>query len=104
MYQDLKLRIIEITGLSRDAIHIYIGLLVFFSFVAVFRKGKIEPIAVVPVLFVAASMEIIDLYDNYLTMESMYWANSVHDLINTAFWPTIIVLLVKYKRAFRQEA
>ena len=103
MYQEFKLRVIEITGLSKDAIHIYIGLFVFFSFVAVFRKGKIEPIALIPVLLIAVSMEIVDLYGNYRTMDSMYWGNSVHDLVNTVLWPVIIVFLVKFNRVFRHE-
>ena len=103
MYQEFKLRVVELTGLSKDAIHVYVGLFVFFSFIAVARKGKVEPIALIPVLLVAVSMEIVDLYDNYRTMDSMYWGNSVHDLVNTAFWPVVIVLLVKFNQAFKHE-
>jgi uncharacterized membrane protein len=103
MYQEFKFRVVELTGLSRDAIHIYVGLFVFFSFIAVFRKGKVEPVALIPVLFITVSMEIVDLYDNFRTMDSMYWGNSVHDLVNTVLWPVVIVLLVRFNRAFRHE-
>jgi hypothetical protein len=104
MYQEFKLRIVELTGLSKDALHIYVGLFVFFSFVTAARKGKIEPIALIPVLLIAVSMEIVDLYDNYRTMGSMYWANSIHDLVNTALWPVVIVLLAQFNLAFRKES
>ncbi len=104
IYQEFKLRVIDLTGLSRDAIHIYVGLFVFFSFVGFIRKGKIEPIALIPVFVVAAAMEVIDLYGNYQTMDSMYWGNSLHDLVNTLFWPVVIVLLVRFNHAFRREA
>lgn len=95
MYQEFKLTILEITDLSRDAIHIYVGLAVFFTAVALFRRGKIDAAALVPVVVVATLMEIADLYGNYRTMDAMYWGSSVHDILNTLFWPVIIVLLKK---------
>jgi len=101
-YQDLKLGILELTNLSRDAIHIYIGLAVLLAFVVLIRKGKIDLLALLPVLSVAIAMESIDLYDSYYSMGAMYWGNSLHDLINTLFWPTAIVLLVKFKRVLRE--
>lgn len=100
MYQDLKLTVLSLTGLSRDAVHIYIGLIVFFSFIAFFRKGKIEPAALMPVLFVALCMETVDLFDSYTALSTLNWKDSAHDLLNTIFWPAAIVLLAKFNHAF----
>ncbi|PCI78453.1 MAG: hypothetical protein COB20_06675 [SAR86 cluster bacterium] len=96
-YQEFKLLVVDILGLSKDAIHVYLGLTVFFLTVAVLKKGKIDLWAVAPVLVLAVGMETIDLYDNYRSMNSMYWSNSVHDIINTTFWPLVIVALAKLK-------
>lgn len=104
MYQDLKLIILELTGLSRDAIHIYIGMSVFFAMVAIFRKGKIEAVSLLPVLAAAAAMEIADLYESYSSMGPMYWGDSVHDLINTMLWPVVIVVLVKFNHVLKAQA
>jgi hypothetical protein len=103
LYQEFKLSVLEITGLSRDAIHIYVGLFVFFSVVVALRKGRVEAIALIPVALVASLMEVTDLYDNYRTLNSIGWGNSLHDVVNTAFWPVTIVLLAKFTRAFRQR-
>lgn len=96
-YQEFKLLVVDVLGLSKDAIHVYLGLIVFFLALTLFKKGKIDFWAVLPVLALAISMEAMDLYDNYRSMDSMYWSNSLHDIINTTFWPLIIVVLARFK-------
>jgi len=96
MYQH-KLQVSELTGLSRDAVHSYVGLLIFFWAVALLRKGRVESTALVPVFVVAAGMDVMDLYGNYITMDAMYWGYRMRDLTNTVFWPLVIVLLVRFK-------
>lgn len=87
--------VLGVLGLSKDAIHVYLGLAVFFLTVVVLKKGKIDLWAMAPVIILALSMETIDLYDSYRFMDSMYWSNSIHDIINTTFWPFVIVALAK---------
>lgn len=101
MYQDFKLTILSLTGLSRDAIHIYIGLFAFFSFIAFFQKGRIEPTALLPVILIALGMETIDMADSYNALSTLNWKDSAHDLLNTIFWPATIVLLAKLNYAFK---
>jgi hypothetical protein len=72
MYQEFKLQVLELIGLSRDAVHIYVGLLVFFWAVALLGKGRVEVPALLPVFIATAGMEAMDLYGNYRTMGSMY--------------------------------
>lgn len=93
-FQSLKLQIIEIVGLSKDAIHIHIGLGVFILCVLLFGKGNITFKCLLPVFVVALGMEIMDLYDDYYSVGYFRWINSLHDFINTSFWPFIIVVLV----------
>ena len=94
-YQEFKLLVVDVLGLSKDAIHVYLGLTVFFLTIAILRKGKIDLWAVAPVIVLALGMETIDLYDSYRYMDSMYWSNSIHDIINTTFWPLVIIALSK---------
>lgn len=75
----------------------------FFSAVLALRKGRVEAIALIPVALVASLMEVTDLYDNYRTLNSMHWGNSLHDIVNTVFWPVTIVLLAKFTHAFGQR-
>lgn len=95
-YQNAKLAILSISELSRDSIHIHIGLIVFFATAVLWRKGSIEAKCLIPVAIVASLMEILDLRDGYSNLGYVRMAAvtaGIHDLINTMFWPVVIVML-----------
>ncbi|MDH5218858.1 MAG: hypothetical protein OEX19_14250 [Gammaproteobacteria bacterium] len=96
-YQNLKLTIISIVDLSKDAIHIHIGLVVFFLVVVLWKKGRFEVVCIVPVLVIACLMELLDLRDDLSSLGYLRWSASVHDVINTTLWPIVITILVKVK-------
>ncbi|ASF49184.1 hypothetical protein Q7A_03195 [Methylophaga nitratireducenticrescens] len=81
----MKLTILDVLGLSKDAIHIHVGLLVFFLAVVLWRRGRFDVLALFPVFFVAITMEILDLHDDLGSLGYMRWSASLHDLINTFF-------------------
>jgi hypothetical protein len=85
----------DLLNLSKDAIHIHIGLTIFFVSVILWQKGNIKSICLIPVLFAAGLMEVIDLYDDINSLGHMRLAASAHDIINTCIWPTLIVLFSK---------
>jgi len=95
----LKLHILDLVSLSRDAVHIHIGLAVFFMAVLLWEKGKVTLSCVVPVLVVAIGMELFDLYDNFGSTGSMRWLNSLHDIINTILWPVLIAMFFWIKES-----
>ena len=95
-YQNLKLIILDVLSLSKDAIHIHIGLLVFFLAVVLWRRGQLDILALLPVFLVAGGMEVLDLRDDLESLGYMRWSASLHDLINTVFWPTLIVISSKW--------
>lgn len=95
-YQHLKLIILDVLDLSRDAIHIHIGLLVFFLAVVLWRRGRFDILALLPVFLVAIGMEVLDLRDDLASLGYMRWSASLHDLINTVFWPTLVVVTSKW--------
>lgn len=91
-YQSWKLLVLDAVSLSKDAIHLHIGLLVFFLAVVLWRRRRFDFLALLPVLFVAGAMEMLDLCDDLESLGYMRWSASLHDLINTTFWPTLIVI------------
>ncbi len=95
-YQNAKLIILSILEISKDAIHIHIGLIVFFAAVVLWRKGSIEARCLIPVVVVASLMEMLDLRDLYTQLGYLHIAAltaSIHDLLNTMLWPVVIVVL-----------
>ncbi len=94
-YQGLKLILLDALNLSKDAIHMHIGLIVFFLAVVVWKKGRLELACILPVLLAALTMEVLDLYDDLNSLGHMRWSASFHDILNTIFWPFVIVFLAK---------
>ena len=99
-YQEFKIVTVELTGLSKDAIHIYAGLTVFLLATGIFYKGKVGFLGLIPVIFLAFLMESMDLYDDFNSMGLFNWSDSAHDIINTTIWPIILVILAKLKYVY----
>lgn len=87
----------NVLPLSKDAVHIYIGLLVFVFAVVIWKKGRIQPGCLIPVLVVAFGMEVFDLIDDWRAFGYPRWEASLHDVVNTSLWPFVIVILVKLR-------
>jgi len=92
---------VEFLGLSKDAIHIHVGLAAFFMAVVFWKRGRIELACLVPVVILALGMEVLDLRDDMATFGHFRWSASLHDFFNTTIWPAIIVCLSK-ANALRQ--
>lgn len=87
----------NVLPLSKDAVHIYIGMIVFLAAVVLWKRGQIFWRCLIPVLLVAAGMEAFDLVDDWRSFGYLRWNASLHDFVNTSFWPVVIVLLVKLR-------
>lgn len=90
-YQSFKLFLLEFIPLTRDAVHIYIGLVVLLVWVIGFRRPLGAWKNLIPVLAIALFMEAIDLYDDMQWIGHMRWSSSLHDIINTSLWPAVLV-------------
>ena len=93
----MKIHVLNAVDLSRDAIHIYVGITVLLLFVIIFQKGRFSVVSLIPVFVVAIIMEVFDLYDDSRTFGYLRWDASLHDVINTVFWPAILVFLARFK-------
>jgi len=98
--QDIKWAIVELTGLSKDALHVYVGLGVLFAVAAVSRRRLRSIIPLLVVLAVAFAGELLDLRDDLAGTGRWRWRSSLYDVMNTLFWPTIIWLLARFTALF----
>lgn len=95
--QSIKLAIVSGTGLSKDALHIYVGLSVFLVTAVVLRKPLQSIIPWLAVAAVAIAGEALDMRDDIASFGYWRWEASLHDVLNTLLWPTVLLLLAKLR-------
>jgi hypothetical protein len=88
--QSLKLDIVGLTGLSKDALHVYVGLGVWLLAAALFRRSITTLRPWLAVLVVALGIEAFDAFDDWVDLGRWRWRASLHDVVNTMFWPTVL--------------
>ncbi|HZG07500.1 MAG TPA: hypothetical protein VEZ70_00805 [Allosphingosinicella sp.] len=100
-FQAAKLELVAALGLGKDAMHIYVGLLVFLLAAVLTRRPLRSPVPIGAVLAAAVAGEAWDLLDTARAGKRLWWAGSWHDLWNTAFSPLILFLLARYTRLLK---
>ena len=100
-FQTFKQDIQAVVGLSKDALHIYTGLIVFLVGAAIARQGLRSRAPLIAAVVVAVAGELLDARDNVRSLgEWRVWA-SCRDVINTLFWPLMLWLLARYSRVMK---
>ncbi|MET0281707.1 MAG: hypothetical protein ABW278_11400 [Steroidobacteraceae bacterium] len=97
-FQSMKHEIVQFASLSKDALHIYVGLTVFLLAASVARKGLRSVFPLLAVAGVALLGEALDARDEFRRQGHLLWGASLHDIMNTMFWPLAIWLLARYSR------
>jgi hypothetical protein len=94
-YQAAKLFLVSALGLSRDALHVHVGLGVYFAVAILLRRplGSLVPLAAV--FLAAVTGEALDLRDDVRSLGYWRWQASLGDILNTTFWPFVIWLLAR---------
>ena len=100
--QEAKLILVEAMDLGKDALHIYVGLTVFFASAALFRWRVRDWRPLLAVLIVALAGEAWDLIDSFAEGQRPVYARNWKDVWNTMFWPSAIFLLARYTRLLRR--
>ena len=91
--QSIKLALVHAVGLSQDALHIYVGLIVFVVVAVPSRQAGYLPL--IAVVVTSTLGEVVDMRDDINSLGAWRWRASLHDLANTDFWPFVITLLVR---------
>ena len=92
-FQGEKLELVHRLGLSKDALHIYVGLGVFLLATLLSKRRFGSPMPWLLVLAVVLAGEAWDAHDDLVSGGHWRWWASAHDAWNTLFWPTVLLIL-----------
>jgi hypothetical protein len=101
--QAAKLAIVGATGLSKDTLHVYVGLTVFLVSTWVLRKHVRSVLPLLIVVLVACAGEVLDMRDDIHSLGYWRWGASLHDIVNTSFWPFVLYVLLRRTSAFSRH-
>lgn len=101
-FQSTKLWLAELVGLSKDALHVYVGLAAFLLAALIFRLPLRDwrPLAVAFV--VALAGEVWDMAEWISRGDRLRWGSAWHDLWNTMFWPVVLYALARWTRVLKR--
>jgi hypothetical protein len=77
---------------------------VFLTVAAVSRKRLRTIVPLLIVVAVAIAGEVVDMRDDLSSLGHWRWEASLHDVLNTLFWPTVIWLLARSDFLFTRRA
>lgn len=99
-FMDAKIWLVGETGLSRDALHIYVALALFVAARLVWR-GRFAPAAGLTVVLLAAlTGEWLDHRVEILSEAACDSGEHWHDVWNTMLWPVVLTLAIPLIRPF----
>ena len=101
-----KMIIISITGLAKDALHIYVGFSIYLICLFVSRsffnrQSKRQLFALAVTTSAAILGEVFDTYLNIKASEGIKVGASIHDLINTCLIPYVLYALNRWTTIFQ---
>jgi hypothetical protein len=97
-----KLFLVEATDLSKDALHIYVGLGVMLLVVLAFRRSLADWRPLAAVALAALAGELWDLFDTWMHGRTPRLSLNWKDVWNTMFWPAILFGLARFTRVLRR--
>ena len=102
-YQQAKIALVDATGLSRDALHIYVALVVFFGGCLLFGWKARQWRPLLLVLAAAIAGEALDIRDTLAAGRPAEWLDTAKDIVNTLIMPTTILLTARLSGIFRND-
>lgn len=102
-FQSMKLAIMGFTGLEKDALHIYVGLGILFIVALLPRCPLRNFRPLIAVLLAALAGEALDRRDDMAFAGTWDWQASLHDVLNTLFWPVVVSLMARFTGMFNRR-
>ncbi len=100
--QQIKLLVVEHSHLSKDSLHIYVAMTLFLGSALLFRWPLKSWKPWLVVLAAALAGEAWDLRDSVVYDTRIYLLANARDVVNTIFWPTILMFLARWTRVLRR--
>lgn len=101
---EIKLYLIDATGVSRDALHAHFGLAVMLATALLLRRPLGSPLPWLAALAVALANEFYDLRYETWPERDLQWQAARHDLLNTMLQPTLLMLAARFLPPLRRAA
>ena len=92
LFADLKDVLSATLHLSRDALHVHVGLVIFLAGGILLRGPRRFQIAFLGLLALCLAGEVADLSGGWRDLRGPNWLGSVKDIFSTMFWPAIWLL------------
>lgn len=104
MYNALKTELSEVLGITKDALHIHIGLAIFLGVAFIFRRPLTSWIPWLALLAFELVNELMDIFHLHNGAIGFEIGDSVKDVLNTMFWPTIVLFAARWLRRRKEKA
>lgn len=101
-YNALKTQLAEFLGISKDALHIHLGLAIFFALVVVLRRSPASILPWLGVLALQLANEALDLWHNGISAPELI--GSLRDVVGTMLWPTAVLIAFRIAQWKRSKA
>jgi hypothetical protein len=95
LYHELVIAIGDGTGASDSLLHVHAGLAILFLARLVTRRSLATPVPFLVVVAAEAGNEVMDR----LTFGSWRVADTCLDIANTLFWPFVLMVGLRWRRA-----
>lgn len=95
MYNAIKTDLAIWLGISKDALHIHVGLAIFFGLVLILRRGPDSILPWLGLLAFELLNEVMDVFHWHEGAFSFEIGDSLEDIVNTMIWPTVALFIVK---------
>ena len=100
LFQQSKLYLVENLHLARDALHIYVALIIFVGACLMFGWKARDWLPWLLVLFVAAIGEALDIHERLEGFARPATWENLKDIVNTMILPTVLLLAARYSTIF----
>lgn len=91
----LKLDLVAVTGLEKDALHIYAAVLVQTAVALITRTGFRSVLPWLAVAAVEGANEWADMYFEVWPDRALQLSESIHDVVNTMIMPSFLLLFAR---------
>ena len=98
MWGSLKDLLVELAGVSKDALHVHIGLIAFFGATFLLKRSAASLLPWLVVLGLELVNEAMDLFVWGGQPGIAQWGESLRDLFNTMLWPTVLSLAARARQ------
>jgi hypothetical protein len=103
VYNALKIQLSELLGISKDALHIHLGLSIYLIVMLVFRRQLTSWVPWLALLAFEIVNEVMDIFHVHEGVMAFELGDSPKDILNTMFWPTVVLLTARWRQARQRD-